>query len=276
MVLGFACGFLPALMYKFLLLPALDGAVLLAASMAPLLLFGSYLAAGKKYSGVGAGFLVFFTSMVAPGNSMQFDPVDVMNDGGATIIGVAVAGVMFGTLIPATGLWYRRRQGRLLRNQAVLACLGPLEGLTYRFESGTHDVLHSLASTCGAPQLLGWMFPVLEVGRAVIRLRKDAHSIRLSQRLTGLLKQCLDSTARFFRVPSASHRDAALACATLAIESISRETESGRCGSQDMKVQCRMLTSLHLIRSVLLEEADLKSTVPCQPTTVSGDLVNAA
>ena len=276
MVLGFVCGFLPALMYKFLLLPELDGAVLLAASMAPFLLFGSYLAAGKEYSGAGAGFLVFFTSMVAPGNSMQFDPVDVMNDGSATIIGVAVAGVMFGTLIPATGLWYRRRQARLLRHLAVLACLGPHEGLTHRFESGTHDVLHALASTREAAQLLGWMFPVIEAGRAVIRLRKDAHSIRLSQRLTGLLKQSLDSTARLFRAPSASQRDAALDCVTQAIEAISREAESGRCDSQDISVLRRMLTSLHLIRTVLLEEVILASMVPCQPTTVSGGLVNAA
>ena len=276
MVLGFVLGFLPALMYKFLILPALDGAVLLVASMAPFLLFGSYFANGKKYSGVGAGFLVFFTSMVAPGNSMQFDPVDLMNDGSATIIGVAVAGVMFGTLIPATGLWYRRRQSRLLRHQAVLACLEPLDGLTQRFESGSYDVLHALASTREAPQLLGLMFPVLEVGRAVIQLRKDAHSIRILPQLAGLIKQNLNATARLFRAPSAPRRDAALDCVTQAIEAISLEAELGRCDSRGMSVLRRMLTSLHLIRTVLLEEeVILQPTVSSQPTADSGDFINA-
>jgi uncharacterized membrane protein YccC len=280
MTIGFSCAFVPALMYKFLVVPTLDGAVLLTATMAPVLLFGSWLTARSRLSGIGAGFLIFFTSMAAPSNSMHFDPVDVVNDGSATIIGVAVAGILFGTLIPVTGSWFKRRLARQLRNQVVMACFDPLEGLAHRFESGTHDLLHTLIAHGGrqaeARSLLVWLFPVLEIGRAVIRLRNDAGSIRLSRTLSARITKTMRSTARLFRSPSAARRDAALASVSSAIEAASREAagEERRIGQE---VLHRMLTSLHLMRSVLLEEDTVTAAaVPIPTTTFFGGLDHAA
>lgn len=280
MVIGFSCGFVPALTYKFLVVPTLDGALLLAATMAPVLLFGSWLAAGRRYPGIGAGFLIFFTSMTAPNNTMLFDPVDVLNDGSATIIGVAVAGVLFGTLIPVTGSWFKRRLARQLRNQVVLACFGPLEGLAHRFESGTHDLLHALTAHDIRqelpPFLLAWLFPVLEIGRAVIRVRNDAGCIRLSRTLSARITKTRRATARLFRSPSAARRDAALASVSSAIEAVCREA-AGEQGSHATGVLHRMLTSLHLIRTVLLEEElGLAAAAPAPVTTFFGGLDHAA
>jgi uncharacterized membrane protein YccC len=282
MVLGFCCGFLPALVFKFYLLPGLDGAALLAATMAPFLILGSYFSTTARWSGIGAGFLVFFTSMTSPTNPMLFDLVEVINDGIGTIIGVAVAGVLFATLVPSSGSWFRRRLARLLRRQVVRACTGSLDGLSHRFESGTHDLLHTLTAIRQEADekddsLLPWVFPVLEIGRAVISLRKDATALAAGGRLTDEVRKSLGSIGRLFDRPTDTRRDAALCLVTGAIQAVSREAKSAECPAASREVLRRVLTSLHLIRTVLREEEMvLGAAIPGQQVTISGELINAA
>ncbi|HJV67313.1 MAG TPA: FUSC family protein [Geomonas sp.] len=282
MVLGFCCGFLPALVFKFFMLPALDGWLLLAATMAPFLILGSYLSSTARWSGIGAGFLVFFTSMTSPTNPALFDPVDVINDGIGTIIGVAVAGILFATLVPSSGAWFRRRLARLLRRQVVRACSGPLEGLSHRFESGTHDLLHTLTAIRKEgdgkdASLLAWVFPVIEIGRAMISLRKDAAFLATGEPLAGRVRESIASIGRLFDRPSEARRYAALCRVTEAIRAVSREAQAAQGGGPAKEALRRVLTSLHLIRTVLREEElVLASASPGQQTTISGELINAA
>ena len=267
MVTGFTCGFLAALLLKFLLMPSLDGLVLLCASMIPLLIAGAYLATRPQLAGIGTGFLIFFSYITSPGNPMQFNPVDAVNDGIATIIGVAVAGVMFGTLIPATGPWLKRRVVRQLRHQVVRACFDPLAGLAHRFESGTRDVLHKQAAGQKVRDeedrlLLAWMFSAIEIGRAVIHLRQDAASSRMPQPLANSVLKSISSTALLFSHPSGRLRDTALDAVADTIEAIQFEAASAPPCASFRDALRRMLTSLHLIRTALLdEETVLASTV---------------
>lgn len=267
MVTGFTCGFLAALLLKFLLMPSLDGLVLLCASMIPLLIAGAYLATRPQLAGIGTGFLIFFSYITSPGNPMQFNPVDAVNDGIATIIGVAVAGVMFGTLIPATGPWLKRRVVRQLRHRVVRACFDPLAGLAHRFESGTRDVLHKQAAGQKLRDeqdrlLLAWMFSVIEIGRAVIHLRQDAASSRMPQPLANSVLKSISSTALLFSHPSGRLRDTALDAVADTIEAIQFEAASAPPCASFRDALRRMLTSLHLIRTALLdEETVLASTV---------------
>ncbi|AJE03505.1 FUSC family protein [Geobacter pickeringii] len=282
MVTGFIGGFIAALIFKFLVMPFLDGYVLLSAGMAPFLMAGAYLATRPNLAGIGVGFAISFSLMVSPGNPMQFDPVDFVNDGMATIMGIAAAGIMFKTIVPTNGAWFRRRLARQLRHQVIMACDDPLAGLAHRFESGTHDVLHRLASI----RLVGntrdqcrltWMFPVIEIGHAVIHLRHDADSVPMPQPLTDRVQECIDATARLFRRPSVHHRDAAIGCVTDAIESIHRETESASCCGHTRSVLRRVLTSLHLIRTALLDEEMMPSVPVAAPSTIfSGGTSHAA
>jgi uncharacterized membrane protein YccC len=268
-------------MFKFLVMPSLDGFVLLSASMAPFLVAGAYLATRPKLAGLGTGFLIFFSYVTAPVNPMQFNPVDALNDGVANILGVAVAGVMFGTLIPATGPWLKRRAARQLRHQVVRASFNPLEGLMHRFESGTRDLLHKQVAGQRVQDeedrlQFAWMFSVIEIGRAVIHLRQDARALRISQPLAAVVQDTISSIARLFSRPSAQLRKAALGCVANAIETIHAEMAAAAHGGTSRDILHRMLTSLHLIRSALLdEETVLAAAVAGRSAAHRGDILHA-
>lgn len=255
MIKGYVCGFLAALVFKFLVIPSLDGFLLLGTCMAPFLIAGGYLTTRPKLFGMGTGFLIFFTYNITPENLMNFNPIDTVNDGIATVIGLAAAGIMFGTLLPSTGSWLKRRMARQLRHQVVRACFDPLDGLAQRFESGTRDVLHTQAAGQQAWNaddrlLLAWLFSVSEIGRAVVHLRLDAGSLGVCRSLTGSVDGCVISIARLFESPSQRFRDSALACVNRALDAIHGEIVSGAPGDALRRVQ----TSLHLIRTALLDE----------------------
>ena len=259
MTLGFSAGFLAALLFKFFVLPSLDGFGLLCAGLVPVLMAGLYLATKPDWTDVGTGFVIFFTTMLAPGNTMQLNPVAFLNEGGATILGILVAVVMFEVLVPASGIWLQRRLARQLRHQVVLVCFDHLDGLSGRFESGTYELLHKLASARqgGARndrRLFSWMFPVVEVGRAIIHLRHDADTIPMSLPVSGLVRQSIQSTAQLFRKPSEAARDAAIECVADSVALLRLAAESELCARPTQEALRRMQTSLHLIRTALLDE----------------------
>ena len=282
MTLGFSAGFLAALSFKFLVLPSLDGFVLLCAGLAPVLMAGLYLSAHPKWADAGAGFVIFFTTMLAPGNTMQWNPVAFLNEGGATIMGILVAVVMFETLVPTTGGWLKRRLARQLRHQVVMVCFDPLPGLTHRFESGTYELLHKLASirqedAARDRQLLSWMFPVAEIGRAIIHLRHDAGSIPASQPVADLVQESIRLTARLFKRPTALARDNAIGCVADTVAQLQLAAGSESCPSATREVLRRMQTSLHLIRTALLdEETILVPTTSAQQPTFQKGIIHAA
>jgi hypothetical protein len=203
---------------------------------------------------------------------MQFNPIDAANDGIATIMGIAAAGVMFGIFVPATGLWLKRRVMSQLRHQVVRACFDRLDGLADRFESCIRDVLHKLAAgqvrEAQDRLLLDWMFSVAEIGRAVICLRQDAGGLRLSQVLTDSVQESVSSIASLFSHPSAHLRCTALDCVANTIEVLRAEAASSPQVGTSRDVLRRKLTSLHLIRTALLNEDAVLAT------TVAGRSVN--
>jgi len=259
MTLGFSAGFLAALLFKFFVLPSLDGFGLLCAGLVPVLMAGLYLATRPAWTDAGTGFVIFFTTMLAPGNTMQLNPEAFLNEGGATILGILVAVVMFETLIPASGIWLQRRLARQLRHQVVLACFDPLDGLAGRFESGTYELLHKLDSAGqggvrDGRQLLSWMFPVVEVGRAIIQLRQDADSTPMAMPVSDRVRQSVQSTAELFRKPSGAARDAAVDCVADSLALLRQAAESRPCAPVTREALRRVQTSLHLIRTALLDE----------------------
>jgi len=267
MIIGHTAGFIAAFVFKFSVMPSLDGFVLLCAGLIPVLMAGLYLYTIPKWADYGIGFVIFFTNMVTPGISMQYNPVVFINDGGALILGVVAAWVMFMTLMPSTGTWLKRRLARQLRHQVIMACFDPPVGLIHRFESSTHELLHKLALTQQGPdaQLVTWMFPVIEIGRAIIHVRQDAASIRMSQSLSDNVRNCVLSTAQFFKQPSVLNRQAALECVAHTGETVRLEAESESCCSHTRNVLRRLLASLHLIRTSLLDEETFLAAMVVRP-----------
>ncbi|KAA0889098.1 FUSC family protein [Oryzomonas rubra] len=282
MFIGHLSGLVAAFVYKFLVMPDMDGFALLCASMIPFLMVGLYIRTRPGLVDIGFGYTVFFIQMTNPSNTMQFNPVDFINDGCGVLVGVVVAGVMYRTMIPVAGSWLKQRLARQIRHQVIMACFDPLAGLRNRFESGTRDLLHKQAAVQKIEneqdrRLLALMFSVVEIGRAVIHLRQDAGSLRMPQPLADSVQEGLSSTALFFRRPSATFHDAALDRVTNAIKTICLETESAAACVCPQNVLNRMLTSLHLIRTALLDEDVLVAvTVDSPSTNLLGVIPHAA
>jgi len=275
MVLGFFCGLLAALLFKFAVLPSLSGFALLCAGIAPLIMLGLYLAHSVGWFDAGIGFVVFFTTMLAPGNPMRLAPEQMLNEGCATVLGITIAGLMFQTLFPVNGAWLGQRLTGQMRRLVVLACFLPLEGLLSRFESGTYDLLFKLSSVRGEGGLnergiFSGLFPVIEIGRAVLHLREDAASPLLSPALSDRLARCVREVAKLFEQPSAARRDRSVALVEESIEAL-REERQG-CAPGPCEPWRRLLSSLHLIRCALLDdETELMTTIgSAQPMTEQG------
>jgi uncharacterized membrane protein YccC len=271
MLIGHLSGLVAAFVYKFFVMPGMDGFMLLCTSMVPFLMVGLYLRTRPGIADIGFGYTVFFIQMTSPSNTMQFDPVDFVNDGCGVLVGVAVAGCLYRMMMPASGSWFKGRLARQLRHQVVMACFAPLAGLRDRFESGTRDVLHKQAAVQKMQDeqdriLLALMFSVVEIGRAIIHLRQDAEALLMTQTLADSMQECLSSTALFFRRPSATLREAALDRVTNAIKAISLETGSASSCASPQNALNRMLTSLHLIRTALMDEDVLIAVTTDRPS----------
>jgi len=276
-LIGNLAGFTAALLCKFSVLTTMDGLGLLCAGMLPFMLAGPYLMLNPKFATVGIGYSAMFCFMVAPSNMMQYDPVYSINFGSALMLGVAAAAVIFATFAPVTGTWLKHRTARLLRLQVEMACFGSLSSLTNRFESGTRDILQRLAAKqiiqdTHDRDMLDWMFIVLEIGRAIIHLRQDATSVSLPQPVLDSIKNTIQSSARLFRRPNAQRHAAALEHVESGIGTILLESSREGLGEHSRYTLRRMLTSLHLIRTSLLDdETILAATVAGPQTTVQGE-----
>ncbi len=256
MIPGFGLGILAALIFRFLVMPSLDGFTLLCAGMVPFMLIGAYLFTLPNLAGIGSGYLIMlFYHLDGIGSEVFYSPVMATNDAVATIVGIAAAGIMFVTVAPPGGSWSKRRMARQLRQQVVEACFDPLAGLANRFESRIHDALRMRTAGGdvqgeGGRLLIAWTFSALEIGRTVIHLRQDAESPLVPQPVADSVQKNVASLARLFRRPSVKRRDAALNGVTDAIEVIRAEAEGPSCG----KSLDRLQTKLHLIRTALQDE----------------------
>jgi uncharacterized membrane protein YccC len=280
MIMGHGSGYVAAIIFICLIVPSLDGFMLFGAALAPFLMVGSYIITYPRWLAVGTGYVVFFCAMLAPTNPMVFNPVGVINDGTASLLGTVIAGLVFMTLVPATGAWYKRRMASQIRRQVVMACFDPLPGLINRFEGGTTELLHQIDSTRHldpdhTQRLVSWIFTVKEIGRAVIHAREDATLLEMPPRFSDLLQGSIAATARLFSRPSPRRRDQAYDAVTLAIDAVQRK--AGDAPPRERDILRRLLSSLHLIRTALLDdETALAAAFGGPAGQATEEIVNAA
>jgi uncharacterized membrane protein YccC len=277
-LIGNLAGFIAALLCKFFVLTTMDSFGLLCAGMLPFMLVGPFLTLNPKLAMIGLGYSVMFCFMVSPANAMQYDPVSFINFGSALMLGVAAAAAIFATFAPMTGVWLKRRTARLLRRQVEMACVGPLPNLANRFESGTRDILQRLAAQQSVKDtndkdILDWMFIVLEIGRAIIHMRQDAESVSLPQPILDNVQNTIQATAGLFKRPNGQRHIVALEHVEHSIETILPELDRDALCEKSREALRRMLTSLHLMRTSLLDdETILAATVVGPQTTVQGEI----
>lgn len=282
MTMGHGSGYVVAILFACFVMPSLDGFLLFGAALVPFLMLGSYIITYPRWIAIGTGYVVFFCAMLNPTNPMTFNPMGIINEGSAALLGTAIAGLVFMTLVPATGSWYKRRMAGQIRRQVVMACYDPISGLVHRFESGTYDLLHKLEATRHLDhdknqQLVAWIFTAREIGRAIIHVREDAAMMQMPRRLSEQVQGSIRATARLFNRLSASHRDEALASVAMTIDAIRDEMDLGSQTVQESAILRRMLTSLHLIRTALLDdETALAAAIGSLPEHTGEELVHAA
>ncbi|WP_250472083.1 FUSC family protein [Caballeronia sp. GAFFF1] len=264
MAIGTALAAVVGMIVVFGAFPHMDGFVLMCVALVPALLLGTFLSTRRAVAGVGIGYCIFFCFLAGPDNLVHYDPTGLMNDAIALVLSMIVSAVAFAIILPTDAPWLRRLLLADLRREVVLARRGRLRNVATRFESRTRDVLSqidALAAGRPAPQreALQWLFAVLEVGRAVIDLRReiaalsDAPDYAAAQPWRRAIDATLDAVARLFDRPNTARFDAALRCAETAIAEVQRLIAASERPREERHRLQRIASHLHFIRTALLD-----------------------
>jgi uncharacterized membrane protein YccC len=257
--IGFCLGLIASFVCALLVLPQLDGFLLLAAGMAPFIMFGVKLAANPRTAGIGTGYNILFGNIVGVENITRFDPLPVLNDGLATLLGAGAATLAFALLVPAGNRRLRLHLVRSLRRRTLLACFGGLAGLRHRFENSTRDLLGQLLAGADRAngedrRLLGRALSVLEAGHAIIDLREASATGTLVVGSRAALHACVRALARLFEKPTPQRREQALEAVARATARIETALHDSGIDAAERAALKRGRVGLHLLRTVLLDD----------------------
>ncbi len=259
----------------FFVFPWIDGFPLLCLVLAPVFVLGAFLASRPAYAGVGLGLLIFFATGSVPDNLTVYNPYNFINDYIAMVIGMLVCAAAGAIILPPNSRWLWSRLEQDLRSQVLFAISGRLRGLGSGFESRTRDLLHqAYGLAAGKPQvqsnLLRWMFLVLEVGHAIIELRKEQAILPVhpcyaeSQPWRQAIRVMGRALARLFLQPSASNHERALVAVDHAISRV-QATDEPFARHFDTSALRRVQSYLHFIRTSLLDpQSPLAALAPAQ------------
>ncbi|MFJ2480303.1 FUSC family protein [Pseudomonas sp. NPDC087598] len=280
MAFQMACGtFLGALIgfvEMFFIFPWIDGFPLLCVMLAPVIVLGSFLTSRPQYAGVGLGLLIFFSTGSVPDNLTIYNPYTFINDYIAMVMGMLVCAAAGAIILPPNSRWLWRRLEQDLRGQVVYAISGKLKGLASSFESRTRDLLHqAYGLAAGEPKvqknLLRWMFVVLEVGHAIIELRKEQAILPVhpayaeSQPWRQAIRVMGRALVRLFLQPNPSNLERALVAVDHAISRVAA-TDEPFAPHFDTSALRRVKSYLHFIRTSLLDpQSPLAVLAPAKP-----------
>ncbi|CAI8880424.1 p-hydroxybenzoic acid efflux pump subunit AaeB [Pseudomonas sp. IT-347P] len=267
MAFQMACGtFLGALIgfvEMFFIFPWIDGFPLLCVMLAPVIVFGSFLTSRPQFAGVGLGLLIFFSTGSVPDNLTIYNPYTFINDYIAMVMGMLVCAAAGAIILPPNSRWLWKRLEQDLRGQVVYAISGKLKGLASSFESRTRDLLHqAYGLAAGQPKvqknLLRWMFVVLEVGHAIIELRKEQAILPVHPAYAELqpwrqaIRVMGRALVRLFLQPNSSNLERALVAVDHAISRVAA-TDEPFAPHFDTSALRRVKSYLHFIRTSLLD-----------------------
>ncbi|MBV6289233.1 FUSC family protein [Pseudomonas aegrilactucae] len=275
MACGTLFGALVGFFETFFVFPWIDGFALLCLVLAPVFVVGAFLASRPAYAGYGLGLLIFFSTGSVPDNLTVYNPYAFINDYIAMVLGMLVCAAAGAIILPPNSRWLWSRLEQDLRGQVLFAISGRLRGLGSAFESRTRDLLHqAYGLAVGQPQvqstLLRWMFVVLEVGHAIIELRKEQAILPVhpcyaeSQPWRQAIRVMGRALARLFLQPTASNHERALVAVDHAIGRV-QATDEPFARHFDTSALRRVQSYLHFIRTSLLDpQSPLADLAPAQ------------
>ena len=207
--------------------------------------------------------LIFFSTGSVPDNLTIYNPYQFINDYIAMVMGMLVCAAAGAIILPPNSRWLWSRLEQDLREQVVYAISGKLRGLSSSLESRTRDLMHqAYGLAAGKPQvqrqLLRWMFVVLEVGHAIIELRKEQAILPVhpayaeAQPWRQAIRVMGRALVRLFIAPSESNLERALIAVDHAISRV-QSTDEPFARNFDTSALVRVQSYLHFIRTSLLD-----------------------
>ncbi len=178
MACGTGLGALLGFFETFFVFPQIDGFALLCIVLAPVFALGAFFSTRSHLAGYGVGLLIFFSISSVPDNLTIYNPYAFINDYIAMVIGMLLCAAAGAIILPPNSRWLWERLETHLRQQVIFAISAPLRGIRSNFESRTRDLMHqAYGLAVSKPEvqrsLLRWMFVVLEIGHAIIELRRE-------------------------------------------------------------------------------------------------------
>ena len=180
---GCVSGWLSGFAFNFFILPRIDTFELLAASIAIVVMVGTYLNTFVKTAILGLGFSIYFCFIVGITNPTIYNPSAYLDTGFALLCGIAVAAVAFSIVASRAGDWISAQYMKQIRGLiAYDARCGDLDDLLYTFELNLRDFILQIASgpmdaRVNRDHLIGWAFAALEIGRSMIQVRLDTEEL---------------------------------------------------------------------------------------------------
>ena len=259
-VLATLVGFL----VQFGVYPHIEGFPLLCAALTPALALGIWMTTRPRLVGYGAGYCIFFCVLTGPDNVMTYDPAGFANTALALLLSMIASALAFAVLLPPSTPWLRGHLLADLRRQVVLACRAPLSAVRARFESRSRDLAfqaHALLEHEPEAQrdALAWLVAVLEVGHAVIDLRRELAALPSDARYAATMpwRRAIAHSGKaliaLFARPTDARLDAALAANFDAIAATQQALAAFAPPREDRHRLQRILSYLHFVRTALID-----------------------
>ena len=273
MACGTLLGALMGFFITFFVLPRIDGFPLLCMALAPVFTLGTFLTTRPQWAGYGLGLLIFFCIGSAPDNLTFYNPYAFINDYIAMVLGMLLCAAAGAIILPPNSHWLWQRLETDLRQQVSFAISAPLRGIGAGFESRTRDLMHqAYGLAAGQPQvqrrLLRWMFVVLEMGQAIIELRREQAVLPTHpsyaewQPWRQAIRAMGRSLVRLFVQPEQHNLARSLHAVNHAIACVQRTNEPFA-PHFDTSALRRVTSYLHFIRTCLLDpQSPLADPVP--------------
>ena len=209
-VTGFLIGVPAAFICNFFVGVHAEGFVMLALSIAPFIMLGTYISSIPKTAGIGLGMNLFLTQTIFPENATRIDPTIFLNNAIALVVGGALAWVVYVTVLPGHTVGEKNYIAAALRREALRTCTSYRPESPQRFDHRIRDLLNQLNAAAGpAPDaetraVLSQALTMLELGHAVISMR-ELILVSPSSEVQAGLQKCIDGIATALRAPTQRH-----------------------------------------------------------------------
>ncbi len=254
-IIGVIIATIMASAFDFYVLPQVHGFAMLCMALVPWLVICAWMTTLPSLAIIGTSTFINFLSQVGLTSAYSTDPVLFSNNAIADLLAIALSGVMYALIDLSNSRWSHRRIAKALRRLMVTACREPLIPSRYRLEGDALDLVQRLGSlqrkvSAQEKEAVDWLLSTLEIGHAIIELRKQMKELT-DVALLARLNDCLDRIARLHETPTVVNHDNAVQ----AIASILHAMEDIPAAmALPHATRHQLNTMLHFIHDALLDE----------------------